>query len=528
MKVCPIVVSRVASAALTAGVIAMTPIVPAVAAASLPGLRIFSPTVLRSGDHDRASRAPGDRASGDHDPANRALVDRVSGRRLIVSPEGPYTTIQAALADARDGDVIEVRPGTYRGPLVVDKTVTLEGVDWPVVDSGEQGTVVTLNAPGAVFRGFEVRGSGVEPDQDHAGITLTAPGILVENNRLRDVLFGIFVAQADGSIVRGNDITSKEQYDEGRKGDGIRLWYTPRTIVEGNHVHGARDVVIWYSTDIIARDNLIENGRYGIHLMYTDGAHIERNRILNNSVGVYTMYSNDVVVRDNLIRGQRGPSGYALGFKDSDRVDVADNVLVDNRAAVFLDGTPFTGQGYGRFRDNILAFNDVGVVLLPSIRGNTFEGNTFWENVEQVETQGPNAGAANTWQGNYWSDYTGFDADGDGLGDVPYRSERLFENLIDRIPTLRALLYSPAAQTVEFAASTFPIVRPQPKLADPAPRALPAVLPAQARSEEDAGVGMVLAAVLLLGLAAACGVAAGWGAWRETWRTAQLRARMKG
>ncbi len=78
-------------------------------------------------------------------------------------------------------------------------------------------------------------------------------------------------------------------------------------------------------------------------------------------------------MRDNLIRGQRGPSGYALGFKDSDRVEAADNVLVDNRAAVFLDGTPFTGEGYGRFRDNILAFNDVGVVLLPSIRGNIFE-----------------------------------------------------------------------------------------------------------------------------------------------------------
>ena len=121
-------------------------------------------------------------------------------------------------------------------------------------------------------------------------------------------------------------------------------------------------------------------------------------------------------------------------------------------------------------------------------------------------------GAANAWQGNYWSDYAGLDADGDGAGDTPYRSERLFENLIDRVPSLRALLYSPAAQTVEFAASAFPIVRPQPKLADPAPRTQPASIPARARAEDDdGGAGMVWAGLLLLGLAAGCGAAAGWG-----------------
>ena len=139
---------------------------------------------------------------------------------LIVSPDGPYRDLASALADAQAGDTIEVHGGSYPGPLVVDKTVSLVGLDWPVIDGGGQGTVVTLSAPGIHFSGFEVRGSGVEPDRDHAGITLTAPDIQVEGNRLVDVLFGIFVAQADGSLVRGNDITSKDEYDIGRKGDG--------------------------------------------------------------------------------------------------------------------------------------------------------------------------------------------------------------------------------------------------------------------------------------------------------------------
>ncbi|MBI3243264.1 MAG: nitrous oxide reductase family maturation protein NosD [Chloroflexi bacterium] len=415
---------------------------------------------------------------------------------LIVSPSGPYTTIEAALADAGDGDTVEVHGGAYPA-LVIAKSVTLVGVDWPVIDGGGQGTVVMLNAPGIVFKGFHVRGSGVEPDRDHAGITLTAPDITVEGNRLSDVLFGVFVEQADGAVVRGNDIASKAQYDSGRKGDGIRVWYSKDVIVEGNHVHDARDVVLWYAENIVVRDNLIEGGRYGLHLMYCNNSQVEGNRVLNNSVGVYTMYSSNVILRDNDIRGQRGPSGYALGFKDADFVEVTGNVVVDNRAGIFVDGTPFNPQSWGRFTDNIFAFNDVGAILLTAVRGNTFENNTFWENVEQVAQQGGGHPGENVWRGNYWSDYAGFDVDGDNLGESPYTSERFFESLTDREPMLRALIYSPAAQTIEFAASSFPIIKPQPKLVDESPRLQPAIIPASAIAPKKPALPMTLLGVAI-------------------------------
>ncbi|MBI4791130.1 MAG: nitrous oxide reductase family maturation protein NosD [Chloroflexi bacterium] len=428
--------------------------------------------------------------------------------RLVVSPQGPYTTIQAALDEARDGDTIEVRGGNYRGPVVVEKAVTLEGVDWPVIDNGGMGTVVTLNAANAVLRGFELRGSGTEPDQDHSGIVISAPHVTAENNRLNDVLFGIFVAKASDAIVRGNEITSKPEFDIARKGDAIRLWYSPRTLVENNHVYSSRDLVIWYSTGVVIRDNIVERGRYGIHLMYCDGAQIERNRILDNSVGIYTMYSNNIAVRENLIHGQRGPSGYALGFKDVDNVEVAHNVLVDNRAAFYLDGMPFNPQGYGRVHENVIAFNDVGVIMLPAVRGNTFENNTFWENVEQVAVQGGGTLGANKFEGNYWSDYAGFDANGDGRGDVPYRAEHFFEGLTDREPMLRMLIYSPAQQAIEFASSAFPIVRPKVKFSDPAPSIQPLPLPAFAANRQGNPGAMTLAALALLGVSGVFGVIA--------------------
>lgn len=425
---------------------------------------------------------------------------------LVVSPAGPYTSITAALAAADDGDTIEVRGGVYPGGLVVTKSVTLAGIGWPNINNNDRDTVVTLAAPGIVLRGFEISGSGSEPDRDHAGVIVTAPKVVVEDNRLSDVLFGVYVAGADDVVIRGNDITSKTEYDSGRKGDGVRLWYSARVLVEHNVIHESRDVVLWYAEDVIMRDNVVEHGRYGVHLMYSNGARLERNILRDNSVGIFSMYSRDVVIRANDVRRQRGPSGYALGFKDTDDVAVTDNLLADNRAGLFLDGTPFNPNSFARFEGNIIAVNDVGAILLPAVKGNEFIGNTFWENGQQVSVQGgvgAGAGAGqNTWRGNYWSDYAGFDADGaggrpDGVGDVAYRAEHLFEGLTDREPLLRVLLYSPAAQAVEFAASAFPIVKPLPKLEDPAPVLEPLAIPitesaGSAAGGEMAGVGLVL------------------------------------
>jgi nitrous oxidase accessory protein len=401
---------------------------------------------------------------------------RSQGTRHIVSPHGTISSIAAALGVAQSGDVIEVRGGRYPS-VVIDKSVTLEGIDGAVIDGGGNDVVVTITAPDVTLRGFIVRGSGSQPERDHSGIIAFAPRATIENNQLTDVLFGVFLSTAPGSVVRNNNITSMPQFSEARKGDAIRLWQSADSLIESNHVHGARDVVVWYSKNVVLRGNVIENGRYGVHLMYCDGALIERNVVRNNSVGVYTMYSNHITLRGNEIRGQWGPSGYALGFKDTDFVDTYENVLVDNRGGIFIDGMPFSTVGFSRIERNIVAFNDVGVVMMPAVRGNVLHNNTFWENVEQVAFLGGSASGKNEWHGNFWSDYEGFDRDGDGVGDRPYLSERGFESLLDREGLLRAFIYSPAVQAIEFASRAMPLVRPQPKLSDSAPSMTPLPIP---------------------------------------------------
>ena len=440
-------------------------------------------------------------------PAPTMIAQRPT-QSLIVSPQGPYMTLAEALAVAQDGDVIEVHGGSYSGPLVVDRRVTLVGYDWPVIDGGGRGTVVRLTAPGIAFKGFVVRNSGDSLEEENSGITVEAPKVVVEGNRLEEMLFGIYLRRAHGSLILGNRIQGKD-LPLPRRGDTIRIWYSDGVRIERNTVERGRDAVLWYSKGLILRNNTIRGGRYGLHFMYCDDALIEENTITDNSVGVFLMYSRRLHLRRNLLAHNRGPSGYGIGLKDMDDATIEENLLLDNRVGAFVDNSPREIESIGLFRRNVFAFNDIGISLLPSVRRNHFLENSFVENQEQVDIAGGGQLEEDLWtvggRGNYWSDYVGFDADGDGVGDVPYRAERLFENLMDRHPELRLFLYSPVSQAVDFAARAFPLVRPQPKLADDRPLMTPLIpkgLPSLAQSSHGplgiASAGLLAVAMMLL------------------------------
>lgn len=390
----------------------------------------------------------------------------------------PAEKLATAVSQARNGDTIEVTGGTYFGSLEIDKSLTLIGRDWPAIDGEGTGTVLKLTGPGTVIRGFIIRNSGHVLDQENSGIAVEASNITVESNRFEETLFGIYLREANGSIVRDNLIMSKD-LDVPRRGDGIRVWFSSDVLVEGNTVEKGRDVVLWYSERLTVRHNDVQNGRYGLHFMYCDDALIEDNRLLNNSVGAFLMYSRRLVMQHNTIAYNRGPSGYGIGMKDLDDAVVQENLFLDNRIGAYLDGSPREVDSVGRFEGNVFAYNDIGVSMLPAVRHNEFYNNSFVDNEEQMAIAGGGPPGDNAWtvgeQGNYWSDYAGYDADQDGRGDIVYRSDRLFENLMQQNPDLRLFLYSPATNAIDFAARAFPLVRPQPKLTDERPLTAPLI-----------------------------------------------------
>lgn len=432
---------------------------------------------------------------------------------LVVSPTGAYPTIEAALAAANTGDVIEVHGGVYPAPLIVDKTVSLIGINQPVIDGMGKGSLVLINAPQVVFSGFIVRGSGQSLAHEDTGIVIQASQVIVRDNRLEDVMFGIYFANAPGGLAQNNVIQGKP-LEESMRGDGIRVWYSSDVQLIGNDVSTGRDTLIWYADNITIRDNHLHHNRYGLHFMYNKNAIIENNIIEDNAVGAYMMYSAGLVMTGNQFIHNRGVSGYGIAFKDMDHAAVTGNMLISNRIAVFLDNAPSLYDEYNTFSQNLIAYNDIGLTALPSVQRNIFQNNAFLENYQQVSVQGRGNLLGNLWNqdgiGNYWSNYVGYDRDGDGIGDMPYRAEKLFESLSDAHPLLRLFAYSPASQAIDLAASAFPSLRPDPKVIDEAP-VLHYVIPAAvAGSSQGISLAFLAAALGLLAVGIIiCGFALG-------------------
>jgi nitrous oxidase accessory protein len=397
-------------------------------------------------------------------------------------PAGQPFDLPAALAAAQPGDTIVVPPGVYAGPIeVIVPGLTLEGQEGAIIDGGGLGDVLTVQAPDVTLRGLTIRNSGKSLDREHAGITGLAPRLTIENNRLEDVLFGIYLKEAPDSVIRGNHVTGMD-LDIGRRGDGIRVWQSPGALVEGNTVYDVRDVVMWFSSDAILRNNVVENGRYGLHFMFSDNQVMEENILRNNSVGAYLMYSRGLTMTNNLLLDNNGPSGYGVALKDVDDVQADNNRMVNNRVGVYVDNSPREADAYVRFEDNLLAYNEIGVEMLPLVTRNLFTNNIFQENREQVAIAGGGELRGNDWSrdgwGNYWSDYAGFDADGNRVGDLPYRSTSLYENLMEQYPELRLFQLSPATDALDLAARAFPVFQPRAKIADEHPLMAPPPSPA--------------------------------------------------
>lgn len=420
------------------------------------------------------------------------------------SGEAPASLdLRAELRTVPDGATVRVPPGVHQGPLILDRPVTLIGEPGAVIDGGGRGDVIRIEAPDVTIRGLEIRNTGISLDRENSGVAVLAGPATIEHNDLRDVLFGIYLKGAPGSVIRGNRIEGKALPVQ-RRGDAIRLWHSRDVLVEDNRVHDSRDVVVWFSDGVTLRGNHIERGRYGLHFMYSNSNVVVDNELRDNSVGAFLMYSKELVVARNVLAGNRGPSGYGIGLKDMDGVEATGNTFLGNRIGIYLDDSPSSVDVHDHFSDNVLAYNDVGVAFQPSVRRNVFVGNAFIENLEQAAVLDGGELRGNQFtvggRGNSWSDYQGYDLDGDGIGDLPYRSASLFENLMDRHPKLRLFLYSPAQQAVELAANALPVVRPRRKFEDSAPLMRPPVrAPADLSTRTSRYPMALLAAGLLLG-----------------------------
>ena len=434
-----------------------------------------------------------------------------SAKTFEVGTGSSFGSIGAAIAAASPGDEVVVHAGVYHEHVRVDRALVLRAEGVAVIDGDGTGTLIVVEKGPTTIRGFSLRAGGDSLLAEDAGVKVKAtPDCVIENNRIERTLFGILVAGGARTRIAGNTIIGLDVPVTGR-GDGIHLQGADASSIDDNLVERSRDLSIWQSNGVSAHRNIVRTSRYGLHYMYCDDSVFEDNVFEDDQVGAAIMYSRRLTLRRNHFLRSRGPSAHGLLVKVGDDVLVEQNWFVDNTRGIFLEDTPGSSRSKVTFRFNLIAGNDVGVSFSQTVVGVVFTENAFIANRLEVEARSrvaPNQNAFSlAGRGNYWSNWVGFDADGDGIGDTPFVAEQSFERLTERWPAVGLLRFGPAAEALEVASRAFPIGKPPPIVIDDRPLVRPPLglgAPPRGSSHPSlvfAGVAALLGSLFLMGRA---------------------------
>lgn len=382
-------------------------------------------------------------------------------------PQG--AALQAAVDAASAGEALCLAPGRYDGPLTLDKAVTLWGPREASIRSSGKGTTVLVTGAGASLLGVTVDGSGGRFDVLDAAVKVHADDVTVRGVRVVNAVFGVLVEQARRVSVIGCEVKGSGDTVIGLRGDTIRLWEVRDSRIEGNLIEDGRDMVVWYSSGNQVRDNVVRNGRYGTHFMYSHDNTVEGNQYLGNVVGIFVMYSRNLTVRRNTLLDSSGAAGIGLGLKESGNVTVRQNLFVHNTVGVYLDTSPLQVDDSNLFEHNSFRLGEVAVVFHSSQKRNTFRRNGFRDNQSPVRVEGGGHALESAWVENDFDDYAGYDLDHDGFGDLPFELRSLTSSLAGKHPDLAFFHGTPAFALVDAVGEALPLFAPKPLLRDERP-----------------------------------------------------------
>jgi nitrous oxidase accessory protein len=374
------------------------------------------------------------------------------------------SSLQQAIANAKAGDVLELERAVYVGNFLIDKRLTLRGIQRPTLSGGMRGDTLRITAPDVVIEGVIVRDSGDSLKDQNAGIYIF-PGshrTIVRHCDLTYNLFGLWIEKSNDVLIEANIITGKRDYNSSQRGNGVQLYNTTGARIINNHISFVRDALyVDVSHHAQFRGNKLHHSRYGSHYMNSYYNIWEDNDSYYNRGGLALMETRDQVVRNNRTWGN---SDHGIMLRTIQDSVIENNVIAGNNRGLFIYDV-----GYISLKNNLVIDNRVGVHLSAGSNYNQVEGNDFVANREQVRYVGAKDEIWGVKSGNHWSNYVGWDRDGDQRGDVAYEANNMVDRLNWRYPSSQLLMGSPAVQVLRGVSQQFPILR-VPSVVDPHPR----------------------------------------------------------
>jgi len=379
----------------------------------------------------------------------------------------PGQSIAEVIEHAAAGDTVLVAHGHYPAHLIINKPLRLKGLNRPTIDGVNVGDVIRIKSPDVVIEGFIISNSGADLTAQNAGIYLE-PGsdrAIIRDNTINYTLFGLWIEKVKDIQVIGNNITGMRNLASAQRGNGIQLYNSSGAKIIDNHISFTRDgIYVDVSNHALFRGNRLHHLRYGTHYMNSNYNVWEDNESYLNRGGLALMEVRNQTVRNNRAWGN---SDHGIMLRTIQDSVIENNIVAGNGRGFFIYDAE-----YNTLRNNLIIGNHVGVHLWAGSIHNEVEGNDLINNREQIKYVASKDEYWGVKTGNYWSNYVGWDRNGDGVGDVPYEANDLVDQLTWKYPAAKLLLNSPAVQTLRLVSRQFPLLRAT-SIVDKHPRMTP-------------------------------------------------------
>ena len=327
-----------------------------------------------------------------------------------------YARIQWAVDNSTSGDTIIVRDGTYTENVDVNKRLTIRS------EHGAASTIVqAANSSDHVFE-VAVDVHDHEVSVDYTNISGFRIAGATENYTA-----GIFLDCVNHCNISDNTASGNEY--------GIRLWFSNYNTFMNNSANSNT----WHGFDLLnSNHNTLQNNTANLNAgnsqscgicIYRNFDLADHNTIVNNTVnsnggygGILLYNTNNSYIAGNTINsntyGIYVRSHYGL-FQtspgSSDNNTITDNNIIDNSIAGVVMAS-LTDYGVEHRTEHNIIYNN----YFANPKNINFTGPVYENTWNTIKTPGPNIVGGPFIGGNYWSDYGGWDTDGDGFGEAPH------------------------------------------------------------------------------------------------------------
>jgi nitrous oxidase accessory protein len=366
------------------------------------------------------------------------------------------SSLKKAIAQAKDYDTIVVKKGTYKEhSILVDKPLTIIGKNHPVIDGELKGEIITVISDYVTVEGLSIINVGTSYTEDYAAIRVKrSKHFVIKNLLLEKLFFGIYIEKSSYGKIFNNKIIgdAKQEYNSG---NGIQLWYSNHIQIENNFVQHVRDgIYLEFSDNCLIKNNVSEqNLRYGLHFMFSNNDVYQNNTFQNNGAGVAVMFSKKIKMYSNTFKENWGTASYGMLLKEINDAEIIGNTFEENTIGINIEGSNRIV-----YKNNNFINNGWAIKVRGGCYANRFLENNFLYNSFDI-SYNSNVND-NVFNRNYWSNYTGYDLDKNGIGDVPYRPVKLFSYIVNRTPETIILLRSLFIDLIDFSEKVSPIFTP--------------------------------------------------------------------